>query len=250
MGTIVNCRLQSALAEQSRMLGGAYLPSLPGIPPLQSDLLPACFAPAVTLLRAKITALLEHVDGENRFIYFLVVPTQLPELPAEASVMNPAPYEEPQYAGEPIVFTPRCSDGDSSKKSRGFFSGFLRRGSSSGSSDKGETCAAARDAPLSASPGSSKRSLSSHSSAELCALVPPSSVGSPMCDALSKQTQTEDQPERLELHSKGVTSVSVHSTSVPAGRRHQGTVFVAARFAATILFLLMTLFSLTRLLQC
>ncbi len=61
-------------------------------------------APAVALLHGKIDTLVKHAEQENRFIYFQVVPTLLPELPAEASVMNPPKYEEPVYSGEAVVF--------------------------------------------------------------------------------------------------------------------------------------------------
>jgi hypothetical protein len=59
---------------------------------------------AIAVLRGKLEVLLKHADSENRFVYFQVIPTMLPELPLEASVMNPPVFVPPVYEGSPIAF--------------------------------------------------------------------------------------------------------------------------------------------------
>lgn len=60
--------------------------------------------PAVALVMNRLESIQKHAETENRFIYFQVVPTELPPAPAEATVMNPTPYAEPEYVGEKVVF--------------------------------------------------------------------------------------------------------------------------------------------------
>lgn len=67
--------------------------------------------PAVALLHTKIDALSKHAEQENRFIYFMVIPTTLPEPPAEACVMVPPKFEEPAYSGPPVVISYKAPKG-------------------------------------------------------------------------------------------------------------------------------------------
>jgi len=70
--------------------------------------MPSCsHLPAATsYLILCLDSVYSTAERENRFVYFLQVPTtqQLPALPPELSVMNPAPYTEPPVAKPPLKF--------------------------------------------------------------------------------------------------------------------------------------------------
>lgn len=79
----------------------------PGLPKGASPQLKA----AVEVLKYRLDAIYKSADNDNRFIYFQVTPTTLPDLPVEANVMNPVPYEEPAYTGPPVVIVYKAPKG-------------------------------------------------------------------------------------------------------------------------------------------
>lgn len=124
--------------EQS---GREYVPMQVGLPkPLSADM-----RAAVEVLKYRLDTLYKSADNDNRFIYFQVTPTTLPDLPPEANVMNPTPYTEPEYSGPPIVIT--------YKAPKGFIGGLLS--SLMGTDDNSKPTAAAG---TSSSSGSSSTS--------------------------------------------------------------------------------------------
>lgn len=97
---------------------------------------------AVDVLKYRLDALFKSADNDNRFIYFQVTPTTLPDLPVEANVMNPVPYQEPVYTGPPIVIV--------YKAPKGFIGGLIS--SLMGGDEDAKPSAAAAAAPAGAAP--------------------------------------------------------------------------------------------------
>jgi hypothetical protein len=106
---------QSHLVEQSSSVKQTW--SAPGLPKFTGAHAP--LGQAVAYILRSINQLQADAERDNKFVYFQQIPgplggssgVPLPELPPEASLMNPVPYQQPNRAGPavPLVYVAKPS---------------------------------------------------------------------------------------------------------------------------------------------
>eukprot|EP01034_Spumella_vulgaris_P024685 gene24686-31055_t len=133
----------AAKRHLTQQVAGRFRPQDVGLPCLQTCVSSTTcehMSFTIAMLCAKVNALQEHVERENNCIYFQVVPSVLPDLPKEISVMQVPVFVEPVRKGpsgedeEALVFeyvTPLPPSASTQVEKRGGFFGFGRSSSSS-----------------------------------------------------------------------------------------------------------------------
>eukprot|EP01038_Epipyxis_sp_PR26KG_P009082 gene9082-12248_t len=73
-----------------------YTLNTPGLPKFTGIF--TCFGLASTFINKRLNQVQSTADQDNKFIYFQTIPStnQLPDMPTEASLMNPGVYENPK----------------------------------------------------------------------------------------------------------------------------------------------------------